>query len=466
VTSLAGWAAAQRRRISGSTRIDAPILLDIAALVAFPIVRTLGDNSLIGVWAVAVLILAIRWPASGLGLAAALAVSPQLGGIRVPPSVALIAAASIGFALNIVLDAEPEGPMRRRLAIVIGGVITLGAATMVALFRSIRRFGPEASEIAARRWLEFGVGFLLLVLLLWAFSKDSKRPLILGLIGISVAIALSLVDWLAPTFLPSIGVNWLSAGPESNRAVGAFISPNRLGAVAGIMVIVGALQTLISNRWRWLWAALTALAAVALLASFSRGALLGLAIAVGVLFAIRSRRVAAAYFVAVVIIAIVAVPLYVGARVAGSGGTLEILLENDRGRIDAWLAGFRMILEEPIFGHGFHSFRVLGERYGATDGLLTAHNEFIGLWAENGVVAIAAYVAIIAGVIACAIARRTDPWAIIAIGAITLFAVAGMFVDTLNYLGVTGVLWLVVAYGIARPLDTASVERASPPSAA
>jgi O-antigen ligase len=462
VTSLARWVTTQRRRIPPSNRIDGPILLDIAALVAFPVLRTLGAWDLLGVWAVAVIVLAIRWPGSGLGLAAAILVYPQPVRIGFSPSVALIAAASIGFALDLALHATPGGPMRRRLAIVVGGVIALGAATMFALFRSIREFGPEISEIAARRWLEFGVGFMFLVLLLWAFSQGSRRPLILGLIGISVAIALSLVDWLAPGLLPSIGVRWLSPGPESSRAAGVFVTPNRLGTVAAIMVVVGACQMLMTDKWRWAWAGLTVLSSVAVLASFSRGALLGLALAVGALIAIRSRRIAVIYVVAVVVIAIVVVPLYVGARVAGSGGTLEILLENDRGRIDAWLAGIRMILEEPIFGHGFHSFRALGERYGASDGLLTAHNEFIGLWAESGVAAIAAYLAVIAGVVGCAIARKTDSWAIVALGAITLFAVAGFFVDTLNFLGVTGVLWLVVAYGIARPLAAAPSEPAPP----
>ena len=120
-----------------------------------------------------------------------------------------------------------------------------------------------------------------------------------------------------------------------------------------------------------------------------------------------------------------------------------------------------MILAEPIFGHGFHSFRPLGESFGATDGLLMAHNEFIGLWAENGVAAIAAYVAVIVGVIACALARRMDLWALVALGTITLFAVAGSFVDTLNFLAVTGPLWLVVAYGIARPPESRSREPAS-----
>ncbi len=464
MTSQGAWVTAQARWTSETTRLDAPILLDAAALVAFPIVRTIGDTTLIAAWAVAVFVLAIRWPGSGLGLAAAIMVFPQSGEIGVPPSVGVIAAASIGYTVNLVLQGESEGPMRRWLAVVVAGVIALGAATMVALFRTIRRFGPEASEIAARRWLEFGVGFLLLVLLLWVFSKGSIRPLVLGLIGISVAIALSLVEWLFPTFLPSLGGAWLSTGPESTRAAGPFITPNRLGAVAGIMVIIATYQALMAERWRWLWGGLTVLSGIALVATFSRGPLLGLFVAVAAMVATRSRRAAAVLLVGAVILGVLALPVLIAARLGG--GTIEEQLSNDAGRLDAWLAGIRMILAEPIFGHGFHSFRAIGEDYGATDGLLTAHNEFIGLWAENGIAAIAAYLAILAGVVGCVVARRTDPWAIAVLGALTLFVVAGLFVDTLNYLGVTGPLWLVVAYGIARPMrarDAADREPAPNP---
>jgi O-antigen ligase len=193
---------------------------------------------------------------------------------------------------------------------------------------------------------------------------------------------------------------------------------------------------------------------VALIISFSRGALFGLILAGGGILTMRSWRAAGAYAAVALALAIVAVPVIVSARLAG-GGTFEILMENDQGRFNAWLAGIRMILAEPILGHGFYSFRVLGEGYGATDGLQTAHNDLVGLWAESGIVAAIAYVVTAFGIVACAMKRRTDPWAVASVGALTVFLVASSFNIQSMFLEVVGPLWLVVAYGIARPLDAA-----------
>ena len=387
MTSPGGSASAPAgSRFAASTRIDGPILLDVAALVAFPILRTIGDGTLLGAWTVAVLLVAIRWPASGLGLAAALMLFLQPTRIGLDPAVALIAASSIGFAVDLALHGQPDEKMGRRLAIVVAGVIMLVAATGIALIRSLLRLDPEVAVEATRRWIEFGAGLAFFLMLLRAFSLGSIRPLVVGLLGLLAALAVSLVDVLAPGWFESTGMRWIVPG-ESSRATGPFASPNRLGLVAGIVAIVGACQASMSTRWRWLWAALAVASAVILVASFSRSALLGLVVAGGFVLAVRSRRLVLGYAVAAVAVAVVLVPLFVGARLAGSGGTLEMLLGNDQGRVDAWLAGIRMILAEPIFGHGFNSFRVFGESFGATDGLQTAHNEFIGLWAESGIAA-------------------------------------------------------------------------------
>jgi O-antigen ligase len=222
--------------------------------------------------------------------------------------------------------------------------------------------------------------------------------------------------------------------------------------VAAIVAIVGACRfATCSDRRRWWWAALGVLAGIVLALTFSRGALLGLVAAGAILLATRSRRAAAAYVVAFAIFALVAVPLLIGARLSVSGGSVGALLENDVGRFDAWIAGIRMILAQPIFGHGFGAFRVLGERFGATDGLATAHNEFIGFWAEAGVVAAGGFAAIVIGIAAAALQRRPDPWALAALGALVVFVVASSFNVQGPFLSVTAPFWLVVAFGIARP---------------
>jgi O-antigen ligase len=269
----------------------------------------------------------------------------------------------------------------------------------------------------------------------------------------------AVIDYAAPTLLPSVRGRWLVFGTDQARATGPFASPNRLGTVAAITVVVAATQAWAgraSRASRLPWVALGLLALVALILSFSRGALFGMVLAGGAVLALRSRRVALAYGIAVVALAIVAVPILVGARLAGSGGTLDILLSNDLGRVDAWMAGLRMIAAEPIFGHGYHAFAGVGATFGATDGLATAHNEAIGLWAESGLLAFAGFVVLIVSVVMAALERRSDAWAVAALGALIVFVVASSFNVQLMYLAVMGPVWLVVAYGIARPLEPAA----------
>jgi O-antigen ligase len=446
--------AAARWLGSALHEIDAPIVLDAIALISYPLVRIANSSLLLSTWFVTALALAVRWPASGLGIAAALAVFPQQLRFGMTPSITLIAASAIGFAIDQAVRRRTGPPIGRPLAIVTAGVVAVAVATLVATVHSLHRFEPEIGVSAALRWTELlaGLGFFLLTIR--AVSRGSRRPLVLGLVGVTVALAVALADVLAPAFLPSVGFDWILAHSESSRATGPFVSPNRLGTVAAIVAIVGACRfATCSDRRRWLWAGLGVLAATLLALSFSRGALLGLVVAGAVLIATRSRRIAAAYVGVLAILALVAVPILVGARLSVSGGSVAALLENDAGRVNAWLAGIRMIAAQPIFGHGFAAFPILGVRFGATDGLQTAHNELIGLWADAGIVAAGGFVAIIVGAAGAVLQRRADPWALAALGALVVFVVASSFNVQSPFLAVMAPLWVVVAFGVGRRLD-------------
>jgi len=437
-------------RWGSPTRIDSPLVLDLALLVLFAIVRGANNDVLLGAWLVVAGLVAIRWPGSGLGLAAAICILPQPTRIGLLPSFTIVAAAAIGIAIDAA--ANGVGPARRRwIAAALVGVVMIVAATAVGLVRTLVRVNPEPAVEATRRWLELGSGLVFLVLLIRAFGIGSRRPLVLGLIGITVGLAVAVIDYVAPDLLPSLRGRWLVFGTDQSRATGPFASPNRLGTVAAVAVIVGGLEARAGGRWRWAWAAFGTLGLAALTLSYSRGALLGLLVAGGAILALRSRRAALIYAGVAIVAAVIAVPILVGARLAGSGGTLDILLSNDLGRFDAWLAGLRMIVAEPLFGHGYHSFATAGAAFGATDELATAHNEAIGLWAENGIVAFAGYVLLVVGCALAALERRGDAWAVAALGALIVFFVASSFNIQLMFLAVAGPVWLVVAYGIARP---------------
>jgi O-antigen ligase len=441
-------------RLAAWPQLDAPILFDALVILGYAVTRITESRLAFGIWFVMALVGAMRWPASGLGIAVALAVFPQPLRAGMTPSVSLIIASAIGVALDYVLTERRPGSPARAIRIVTAGALALGAATFVAMIHSLHRFEPAIGVAATLRWTDLVAGLGLLVLLMRVFSLGSRRPVQLGLVALAAVFAVALIDFVAPSVLPSLGLGWLLSGAETSRAAGSFVSPNRLGTVAAVGAIVGACQFF---AWRggrrWWWGAFAGSAAAALILSFSRGAILGLALAGLVILVGRSRRAAASYVGVLAAGALVLVPLLIGARLLGSGGTLAGLLENDAGRIDAWVAGIRMILAQPIFGHGFGAFSVLGASFGATDGLLTAHNEIIDLWAQAGVVAAGGFVAIGAGIVLAALSRGADPWARAAIGAIVAFVIASSFNVQSPFLAVTAPVWLIAAFGIARPRE-------------
>jgi O-antigen ligase len=435
--------------------LDAPILADVALLLAYVVTRTIGASLGEGIWLILAMGVALWRPGSGLGLAAAIALFPQQVRAGVTPAVALIVASGIGLAAHRALGRFPADtaarPIRRAVAVVEAGAIAVGAATFLALIHSAHRFPPAFAVSATLRWTELAAGLVLLVLGLRAFRLGTTRPLVLALAAVVVALIVALIETAAPTVIAGSPIAWLVSNAESSRATGSFFSPNRLGTVAAMAAVVAATQLGDgSSTRRALSGAVALLAGIVLLLTFSRGAILGLVAAGAALVAVRSRRAALVYVAVAAVAAVVVVPILVGARLAGSGGTVGGLLENDAGRLDAWLAGIRMIVKEPFLGQGFDAFAILGPPYGATDGLQTAHNELIDLWAQAGVLAAAGFVAIVAGLIRGALDRVPYPWAMATLGAVVVFVVASSFNVQSPFLAVTAPVWIVAGYGIAR----------------
>jgi len=432
--------------------VEAPIAIDLAVLAGFVIARTIGTAVADGIWLVTTMIAAVRWPASGLGIAVAVALWPQQVRAGLTPGIAVAVASGAGFALSWGIGQARSIGVRWPIRTVVAGAATLVAATFLAVIHAQREFDPATASVATLRWTESATSFAVLVLGLRAAVLGSMRPLVLTIVAVAAAMAVAVVAQLSPGALDTSPVHWVLSGVPSSRATGPFLSPNRLGTVAAVAVVLGAsLAWAGRGKGRWLAIAFAGIGLTALLLSYSRGALLGLVLGGAALIVARSRRAALGYLVVAAVAAIVLVPLLVSSRLSGSGGTLGGLLENDVGRIDAWLAGIRMILAKPLFGHGFNAFTALGARYGATDGLQTAHFELIDLWAQAGIAAAAGYVAIILGVVRGALTRAGDPWALASLGAVVVFAVASSFNVQSPFLAVMGPVWIVASFGIAHP---------------
>jgi O-antigen ligase len=448
------WPLLSLRRLAGTASgINAPIAADVLVLIGYVLCRSTDARLPLSAWFVIALLVAVRWPASGLGIAVAVAVFPQELRAGLAPSVSLVAASGLGFALEHIARMRCPGQMSRPTGIVVAGVVGLFVATFLSMIHSLRALGPSFAVSATLRWTELAAGLAVLLLASRALALGSRRAFVLGMSGVVVALVIAVLDSVAPDLLRSSALSWALSPTETARATGPFASPNRLGTVAAAVAVAGACGLLVSSAARRWWSGLAALGTIALALSFSRGALLGFGAAVALILFVRRDRVPRTLARGLAVAAVISLPLLVMARLFVSGGTLGGILENDVGRLEAWLAGLRMIAAQPLFGHGFGAFAVRGAAYGATDGLATAHNEFIDLWAQAGILAAAAFLAIVGGVVIGALRRRDEALGLAALGAVVVFAVASSFNVQSPFLAVTGPVWLVAAFGIAsRPL--------------
>ena len=142
------------------------------------------------------------------------------------------------------------------------------------------------------------------------------------------------------------------------------------------------------SAWRWL-----ALVSVnlALLATLTRGAWIGLLVPATILLALKSRRWLAAILVAAVLIVLLA-PAPVRKRLES---IVDIGDESTRDRIRIIAAGTRMLGDRPFLGHGPGTVPLLYERYRSVESFRSnvnhLHSSFLQIAVEQGLIGLAAY---------------------------------------------------------------------------
>jgi O-antigen ligase len=175
------------------------------------------------------------------------------------------------------------------------------------------------------------------------------------------------------------------------RATGLAGNPNELAVVMITALPIAAYMARVARRnyAKLLFAAAALTLVLANLVSLSRTGLIGMVLVV-VLIAVRERHSVWAKTAALVFV--VGVPLIIPrgfwlrfAAWGTLGGDYSALV-----RTGAMHAGFRMIAENPVTGIGLGTFLDRSTQYGDTLSPLVAHNMFLHVTAESGVLGLAA----------------------------------------------------------------------------
>lgn len=179
-------------------------------------------------------------------------------------------------------------------------------------------------------------------------------------------------------------------------AVGLLGDPNDLALVLLMGLPYSLLATLETGGARRLFhAVLLALVFFGIVATQSRGGILGLAAALYLVLRQRVRSRALTWIAVAGVLLGLAVMAGIGARQGLEGEGID---ESAQGRLDAWGAGVRMLRYNPLLGVGFYRF---SDNYFAyvvdpvTWDLKAAHNTFVQCFAETGLLGFVPFVGLL-----------------------------------------------------------------------
>jgi O-antigen ligase len=172
------------------------------------------------------------------------------------------------------------------------------------------------------------------------------------------------------------------------------------------------------------------LSTFALLLTFTRSAWLGFVVAIFVVI-VSSRPRLLAWAAPLLVIFLIAAPVDMFGRLISSFSTQQ---ESNLDRIRMFQAGEEIIRDHPLFGVGPANVKPLYPLYRLPDSprfrTPHLHNNLVQIWAERGVLALAAYVLLIVLFLReCARAWRTPArrWAQAGVAAAVALTFAGLF---------------------------------------
>ena len=362
-----------------------------------------------------VALVALLWPTIGIYLLPGLVAFGSVAavssaGVRVGPTDALVAGLALAWFYSLFqqrYDVRPSALMARlrenwRTAperTLIFGCVALYLLVVIASgFQAMSRV-ETAKE--ALKWTEV----LIVAGAAFYFLRSSRQLLTLAWATIAAGVLEAIIGCIQYATV---------TGDNVGRVTGTFGQPNPYGAFLNLALPLALCLFVFAKSWRIRWLAGGAAAIIGLAAYFarSRGALLGLAVAVIVVALIRLRldRIAAIATGALALLFGVAwyahlLPQSIQARVGGlvtldtasicrppTSANLSTLE-----RLAQWATGINMFLAHPLLGVGAGNYSVAYPQYSVIcwqNVYGHAHNYYINAAAETGVIGLIAFLAL------------------------------------------------------------------------
>ncbi len=401
--------------------------------------------------------------AATLGILAGFAPLPVLLGL-----LALAACAAVVLRLDwvalvlVVVSVFEDYAVRAEPSAVKGLAVLLVLAWVVRRCRGRLYDGPRSPVLVA------ALGFAVVLLLATALHNNGQVGLDVllryaGFLGVLFVLADAMrggglrPERLAQVYVAACAVaascGLLTFAVGADRRVGGPIGdPNDFAFFLLPAVALGVAVRRTTRR-RWPWDLATVVVLVAAVGTLSRGALVGLAAMVVVAVVtgmVRTRSAVALAAVAAVVTGLVALAL--PALVSVSLQQKDFVAQqNVSERLDLWTAAAAMTVEHPVLGMGPGAFALHHGDFltslpdDVSHPLDVAHNTWLELSSELGVLGLVAFVTMLAVAFGQARSvRRRDPVAAAVCAGLVGTVVAATFVTEQYYLP----LWLLCALAV------------------
>jgi O-antigen ligase len=364
------------------------------------------------------------------------------------------AAAASGFLVvaGLLWLASPQ--QRRRFRERSWAEIAMGVFVLTAAVSIVQSAHPERSALELARISAAVIMFAILRRVVRGNPHMADRVL-------TAVFASAIVPLVVAAFQILAGSGGFHAGGYS-RVRGTFVHPNPFAFYLTMLIVMGVALYPHLRGWRQATLALVlAGGGVALMATYTRTGWLALFVALLVVGFLQSRWLIPVLLVGALLV--VALVPSVGGRFSDLGQTRRASGAAGNSliwRTDYWRQAIDLADRSPIIGIGLKMTQASTEEQKAP------HNDFIRAYAETGVIGLAAYLAIIAGLIGIArrallVGRRGRERGI-AVGFTACLVAFLLFSVVSNVASQVVLLWYFFAFAaVATSVGSTQLERAA-----